>query len=59
VSVPSVSEMTSTRTLLAKGVKEFGADPKQQFPGHGQVKLQQLTLVKGFFFDIKRGPHTV
>jgi transposase len=25
-------------------VKEFGADPKQGFPGHGQMKPEQLEI---------------
>jgi transposase len=25
-------------------VKEFGADPQQAFPGHGQMKAEQLPL---------------
>ena len=28
--------------VLRKWVKEFGVDPKQAFPGHGQVKPEQL-----------------
>jgi transposase len=26
------------------GVKEFGADPQQAFPGHGQMKPDQLEI---------------
>ena len=29
---------------LGKWVREFGADPKQAFPGHGQVKPEQLGI---------------
>ena len=25
-------------------MKEFGADPKQAFPGHGQLKPEQLEI---------------
>src|ERR1700733_1785119 len=30
--------------VLRKWVKEFGADPKQVFPGHGEMKPEQLEI---------------
>ena len=30
--------------VLRKWVKEFGADPAQAFPGHGQMKPEQLEI---------------
>jgi transposase len=30
--------------VLRKWMKEFGADPKQAFPGHGQMKPEQLEI---------------
>jgi transposase len=30
--------------VLRKWVKEFGSDPVQAFPGHGQMKPQQLEI---------------
>jgi transposase len=30
--------------VLRKWVKELGADPKQAFPGHGQLKPEQLEI---------------
>jgi transposase len=30
--------------MLRKWVKEFGADPKQAFPGHGQMKPEQQEI---------------
>jgi len=30
--------------VLRKWVKEFGADPEQAFPGHGQMKPEQLEI---------------
>jgi transposase len=30
--------------VLRKWVKEFGSDPVQSFPGHGQMKPQQLQI---------------
>ena len=30
--------------VLRKWVKEFGVDPAQAFPGHGQVKPEQLEI---------------
>jgi len=30
--------------VLRKWVKEFGNDPKQAFPGHGQMKPEQLEI---------------
>ena len=30
--------------VLRKWVKEFGSDPLQTFPGHGQMKPEQLEI---------------
>jgi transposase len=30
--------------VLRKWVKEYGADPTQAFPGHGQMKPEQLEI---------------
>jgi transposase len=30
--------------VLRKWVKEFGSDPSQAFPGHGQMKPEQLEI---------------
>ena len=30
--------------VLRKWVKEFGSDPVQAFPGHGQMKPEQLEI---------------
>jgi transposase len=30
--------------VLRKWVKEFGSDPAQAFPGHGQMKPEQLEI---------------
>ena len=30
--------------VLRKWVKEFGADPRHAFPGHGQMKPEQLEI---------------
>ena len=30
--------------VLRKWVKEFGSDPVQSFPGHGQMKPEQLEI---------------
>ena len=30
--------------VLRKWVKEFGSDPAQSFPGHGQIKPEQLEI---------------
>jgi transposase len=30
--------------VLRKWVREFGVDPKQAFPGHGQMKPEQLEI---------------
>jgi transposase len=32
------------RIVLRKWVKEHGADPKQAFPGYGQMKPEQLEI---------------
>jgi transposase len=30
--------------MLFAGVREFGTDPKQAFPSHGQMKPEQLEI---------------
>ena len=32
--------------VLRKWVKEYGSDPAQAFPGHGQMKPEQLEIEK-------------
>src|ERR1700689_1024107 len=45
VSVAQASrDIDVHETVLRKWVKEFGADPKQAFPGHGQMKPEQLEI---------------
>jgi transposase len=45
VSVAQASrDIDVHENVLRKWVKEFGADPKQAFPGHGQVKAEQLEI---------------
>ena len=45
VSVAQASrDIDVHENVLRKWVKEFGADPKQAFPGHGQMKPEQLEI---------------
>lgn len=45
VSVAQASrDLDVHENVLRKWVKEFGADPKQAFPGHGQQKPEQLEI---------------
>jgi transposase len=45
VSVAQASrDLGLHENVLRKWVKEFGADPKQAFPGHGQQKPEQLEI---------------
>jgi transposase len=45
VTVAQASRDTDVReNVVRKWVKEFGADPKQAFPGHGQMKPEQLEI---------------
>jgi transposase len=45
VSVAQASrDIDVHENVLRKWVKEFGADPKQAFPGPGQMKLEQLEI---------------
>jgi transposase len=37
-------DIDAHENVLRKWVKELGADPKQAFPGHGQVKPEQLEI---------------
>lgn len=32
--------------VLRKWIKEFGSDPVQAFPGHGQMKPEQLEIAR-------------
>ncbi|EAV40234.1 transposase [Stappia aggregata IAM 12614] len=32
--------------VLRKWVKDYGADPAQAFPGHGQIKPEQLEIAR-------------
>ncbi len=32
--------------VLRKWIKEFGSDPAQAFPGHGQMKPEQLEIAR-------------
>lgn len=45
VSVAQASrDIDVHETVLRKWVKDFGADPKQAFPGHGVPTSPQLTV---------------
>src|ERR1700723_1424862 len=45
VSVAQASrDIDVHENVVRKWVKEFGADPKQAFPGHGQLKPEQLEI---------------
>jgi transposase len=45
VSVAQASrDIDVHENVLRKWVKEFGSDPKQAFPGHGQQKPEQLEI---------------
>jgi transposase len=45
VSVSQASrDIDVHENVLRKWVKEFASDPKQAFPGHGQVKPEQLEI---------------
>ena len=45
VSVAQASrDLDVHENVLRKWVKEFGFDPKQAFPGHGQQKPEQLEI---------------
>jgi len=45
VSVAQASrDIDVHENVLRKWVKEFGSDPKQAFPGHGQMKPEQLEI---------------
>jgi transposase len=39
-----VSGHRRRRDVVRKWVKEFGTDPKQAFPGRGQLKPEQLEI---------------
>jgi hypothetical protein len=40
----SARDIDVHENVLRKWVKEFGAGPKQAFPGHGQMKPEQLEI---------------
>ncbi len=45
VSVAQASrDIDVHENVLRKWVRELGADPKQTFPGHGQMKPEQLEI---------------
>ena len=45
VSVAQASrDIDVHENILRKWAKEFGADPAQAFPGHGQMKPEQLEI---------------
>ncbi len=45
VSVAQASrDIDVHENVLRKWVRELGADPKQAFPGHGQMKPEQLEI---------------
>ena len=45
VSVAQASrDIDIHENVIRKWVKEFGADPTQAFPGHGQMKPEQLEI---------------
>ena len=45
VSVAQASrDIDVHENVVRKWVKELGADPKQAFPGHGQMKPEQLEI---------------
>ena len=45
VSVAQASrDIDVHENVVRKWVKEFGADPKQAFPGHGKQKPKQLEI---------------
>jgi transposase len=47
VSVAQAShDLGVHRTVLRTWVKDFGADPIQAFPGHGQMKAEQAEIAR-------------
>jgi transposase len=47
VSVAQAShDLGVHRTVLRAWVKDFGADPSQAFPGHGQMKAEQAEIAR-------------
>ena len=45
VSVAQASrDIAVHENVVRKWVREFGTDPKQEFPGHGQLKPEQLEI---------------
>jgi transposase len=40
----AAGDLNVHENVLRKWVKEFGADPQQAFPGHGQMKPEQLEI---------------
>jgi transposase len=45
VSVAQASrDIAVHENVVRKWVREFGTDPKQAFPGHGQLKPEQLEI---------------
>jgi len=42
--VRAARDLNVHENVLRKWVKEFGADPRHAFPGHGQMKPEQLEI---------------
>jgi transposase len=42
----SVRDLDVHENVLRKWVKEFSSDPTQAFPGHGQMKPEQLEIAR-------------
>ena len=40
----AVRDLDVHQTMLRKWMKGFAADPRQAFPGHGQIKPEQLEI---------------
>jgi len=41
---PGARDLDVHENVLRKWVKEFGSDPVQAFPGHGQIKPEQQEI---------------
>ena len=42
--VQAARDLNVHENVLRKWVKDFAADPRQAFPGHGQMKPEQLEI---------------
>ena len=45
-AVQAARDLDVHENVLRKWVKEFGSDPMQAFPGHGQMKPEQLEIAR-------------